>query len=243
MIMVWPSGGALATVCCATAPAPCELFSTMMETPSRSDSLSPSMRLITSGLPPGAVPTISLIGRDGHSLERAGVTAASEAVAATKLRRVSIMDPLSGGRGQALPFSLARACRLRNVRRNLPTAEIAAGICPRVHSTLLLRPLYSSPQQSLKDTHDRPAEYRRRLRQPAQTILQPHADERHHRPRSRRHDDQHSGGFPAPVNTWADAIRASDGVLIVTPEYNWTIPGGLKNAIDWVSRMKDQPFN
>src|SRR5215212_4303143 len=55
-------------------------------------------------------------------------------------------------------------------------------------------------------------------------------------------DDQQAGGFPAPVNTWADAIRAVDGVLIVTPEYNWTIPGGLKNAIDWVSRMKDQPF-
>jgi chromate reductase len=55
-------------------------------------------------------------------------------------------------------------------------------------------------------------------------------------------DDQHAGGFPAPVTTWADAIRSADGVLIVTPEYNWTIPGGLKNAIDWVSRMKEQPF-
>jgi chromate reductase len=31
-------------------------------------------------------------------------------------------------------------------------------------------------------------------------------------------------------------------VLFVTPEYNYGIPGGLKNAIDWVSRMKDQPF-
>jgi chromate reductase, NAD(P)H dehydrogenase (quinone) len=44
------------------------------------------------------------------------------------------------------------------------------------------------------------------------------------------------------VNTLADAIRAADGVIIVTPEYNFSIPGGLKNAIDWVSRLPDQPF-
>src|SRR5215471_1073131 len=55
-------------------------------------------------------------------------------------------------------------------------------------------------------------------------------------------DAQNSGGFPAPATAWADAIRAADGFLIVSPEYNWSIPGGLKNAIDWVSRMKDQPF-
>ena len=54
--------------------------------------------------------------------------------------------------------------------------------------------------------------------------------------------DIQSTGFPASVTTWADAIRAADGVIIVSPEYNWTIPGGLKNAIDWTSRMKDDPF-
>ena len=56
------------------------------------------------------------------------------------------------------------------------------------------------------------------------------------------HDIQASTGFPADAETWAAAIRAADGVIIVSPEYNWGIPGGLKNAIDWVSRMKDVPF-
>src|ERR1700754_1185335 len=55
------------------------------------------------------------------------------------------------------------------------------------------------------------------------------------------HDIQ-DAGWPAPVTTWADAIRAADGIIIVSPEYNWTIPGGLKNAIDWTSRMKEDPF-
>ena len=50
------------------------------------------------------------------------------------------------------------------------------------------------------------------------------------------------GKFPAPVTTFADAIRAADGIVIVTPEYNYTIPGAFKNAVDWVSRLKDQPF-
>jgi chromate reductase len=56
------------------------------------------------------------------------------------------------------------------------------------------------------------------------------------------HDIQDTSGFPAEVKAWADAIRSADGLIIVSPEYNWSIPGGLKNAIDWVSRMKDQPF-
>ena len=55
-------------------------------------------------------------------------------------------------------------------------------------------------------------------------------------------DIQAASGFPAPVNALADAIRAADGVIIVTPEYNFSIPGGLKNAIDWVSRLQNQRF-
>jgi chromate reductase len=55
-------------------------------------------------------------------------------------------------------------------------------------------------------------------------------------------DVQDSSGFPGPAEELAVAIRAADGVLFVTPEYNWSMPGVLKNAIDWVSRMKNQPF-
>jgi chromate reductase len=55
-------------------------------------------------------------------------------------------------------------------------------------------------------------------------------------------DDQQASGFPDLVKTFADALRAADGIIIVSPEYNWTIPGTLRNAIDWISRMPDQPF-
>jgi chromate reductase len=43
-------------------------------------------------------------------------------------------------------------------------------------------------------------------------------------------------GFPAGVAELKDALRAADGLLIATPEYNWGIPGFLKNAVDWASR-------
>lgn len=49
--------------------------------------------------------------------------------------------------------------------------------------------------------------------------------------------------MPVPVSDFAEAVRRADAAIIVTPEYNWTIPGTLKNALDWVSRIKDQPFN
>jgi chromate reductase, NAD(P)H dehydrogenase (quinone) len=55
-------------------------------------------------------------------------------------------------------------------------------------------------------------------------------------------DVQNSTGFPAPVQTLAEAVRAADGVIFVSPEYNYGIPGPLKNAIDWVSRVPNQPF-
>ena len=51
-----------------------------------------------------------------------------------------------------------------------------------------------------------------------------------------------NSGAPADVEAFAAAIRAADGVIIVSPEFNWSIPGPLKNAIDWVSKLKDVPF-
>lgn len=55
-------------------------------------------------------------------------------------------------------------------------------------------------------------------------------------------DVQNSSGFPPLVNTLAAAIREAAGVIFVTPEYNFGIPGPLKNAIDWLSRLPNQPF-
>jgi NAD(P)H-dependent FMN reductase len=49
-------------------------------------------------------------------------------------------------------------------------------------------------------------------------------------------DDEVAHGVPAPVTALKEAIAAADGLLIVTPEYNNSIPGVAKNAIDWLSR-------
>jgi chromate reductase len=49
-------------------------------------------------------------------------------------------------------------------------------------------------------------------------------------------------GTPEPVKKLKDRIAAADGLLLVTPEYNNSIPGVFKNAIDWLSRPpKDIP--
>lgn len=54
--------------------------------------------------------------------------------------------------------------------------------------------------------------------------------------------DELASGMPAAVASLREQIRNADGVVIATPEYNFSIPGVLKNALDWISRGEDQPF-
>jgi chromate reductase len=55
--------------------------------------------------------------------------------------------------------------------------------------------------------------------------------------------DVFDAGIPQPVKRFYDEIAAADGVLIATPEYTFSLPAPLKNAIDWVSKMPKQPFD
>jgi chromate reductase len=55
-------------------------------------------------------------------------------------------------------------------------------------------------------------------------------------------DVQNSTGFPEGASEMSRRIQAADGLLLASPEYNYSVPGTLKNAIDWVSRMNPMPF-
>src|SRR6266849_2848762 len=55
-------------------------------------------------------------------------------------------------------------------------------------------------------------------------------------------EDVRAQGFPPPVETFRQQIAAADALLFACPEYNYSMSGVLKNAIDWASRPPDQPF-
>jgi chromate reductase, NAD(P)H dehydrogenase (quinone) len=55
-------------------------------------------------------------------------------------------------------------------------------------------------------------------------------------------EDVRERGFPPPVETLRQQIKAADALLFACPEYNYSMSGVLKNAIDWASRPPDQPF-
>ena len=55
--------------------------------------------------------------------------------------------------------------------------------------------------------------------------------------------DINEKGFPASVEELGAKILDADAIIIATPEYNYSVPGVLKNAIDWLSRLPSAPFD
>jgi chromate reductase len=55
-------------------------------------------------------------------------------------------------------------------------------------------------------------------------------------------DIQTSTGFPAEINHFVKLLQETDGLIISSPEYNFSTPGTLKNLIDWVSRLNPMPW-
>ena len=50
-------------------------------------------------------------------------------------------------------------------------------------------------------------------------------------------------GVPTGARELCERLQSADAFIVAAPEYNASMPGALKNAIDWVSRMRPQPFN
>lgn len=55
-------------------------------------------------------------------------------------------------------------------------------------------------------------------------------------------DGEAASGAPERAQEIAEAIREADALMIACPEYNFSIPGGFKNLIDWLSRIRPMPF-
>ncbi len=51
------------------------------------------------------------------------------------------------------------------------------------------------------------------------------------------YDQDEELNLPQTVTAFKQSIATADGIIVITPEYNWSIPGVLKNALDWISRV------
>ena len=56
-------------------------------------------------------------------------------------------------------------------------------------------------------------------------------------------DDHNQDNWPKTLLELEEKIKKADGVIFVTPEYNFSVPGYLKNCIDWISRLPNQPLD
>ena len=56
-------------------------------------------------------------------------------------------------------------------------------------------------------------------------------------------DDEQEHGTPASVTEIRSRVAAADGIVFATPEYNWSVTGAMKNAVDWLSRGPNSPLD